>query len=492
VKITHELHTLIRSRYPVVGVETHEEHRLEKILGEVSERLEVPLWTWDSVEGLVHTGTSNAMYNTGRPDQVLGYLQRSAEDGLYLLKDLHHHLDDPALQRALKNASDHFRQDRRCIFLSAPSLRVPPELEKTVMVIPLALPDRDEIKQAVYRTVTGLEGGRRVKVDITRDDLDRLVDALRGLTLEEIEHTVVQAVLDDRTLSRGDIRRVLESKRRVLMKEGVLEYIPAEVDLDAVAGLDALKRWLGRRRDAFSEKAREFGLQPPRGILLVGVQGCGKSLCAKATARSWGLPLLKLDPGTLYDKYVGESEKRLGRGIRQAEAMAPAVLWIDEIEKGLASGSADQDGGLSRRLLATFLNWLQEKQQPVFVVATANDISALPPELVRKGRFDEIFFIDLPSPETRRQIFAIHLAARRRDPAGFDLEELAAASAGFSGAEIEQAVVGALYSAFSDRGPLTTDHVLEELTATRPLSVTMSEKVEALRSWASGRTVPAA
>lgn len=487
--ITHELLALIRSRHPVVGVETHEERRLERVLGRLAAHLGVSLWTWDAVTGLVHTGTGNAMYNTTRPEQLLAHLQR-AGDGLYLLKDLHHHLNDPAVQRGLKNAAANFRQDRRCLFIAAPALRVPPELEKTIVVVPLALPRHGEIREAVRQTLESLEA--RIRLDVTPAEMNRLIDALRGLTLEEIERTVLQVVLEDQALDPGDIQRVLEAKRKTLVRGGVLEYVAAEVSLEDVAGLDNLKRWLDRRRGAFSEEAKQFGLQPPQGILLVGVQGCGKSLCAKATARSWQLPLLKLDFGALYDKYVGESEKRLRRALQQAQAMSPTVLWVDEIEKGLAPGATDQDGGLSRRMLATFLSWLQEKQDPVFVVATANDIAALPPELVRKGRFDEIFFVDLPSKAARRQIFSVHLARRSRSPGEFDLELLARASEGFSGAEIEQAIVASLYSAFSGSRHLATQHILDELEATRPLSVTMAERIGALRSWAEGRTVPAA
>ncbi len=276
------------------------------------------------------------------------------------------------------------------------------------------------------------------------------------------------------------------------MRDVLLDFTPSDQDLGAVAGLVNLKAWLKRRQGAFSSRARQFGLDLPKGILLLGVQGCGKSLCAKAVAREWNLPLLRLDPARLYDKYIGESERKLREAIRTAEAMSPAILWIDEIEKGLGGiGGSDADGGLSRRMLGTFLNWLQEKQSQVFVIATANDISSLPPELIRKGRFDEIFFIDLPGTGARREIFRIQLERRERDAELFDLDTLAGASQGFSGAEIEQAVVGALYLAFTDASRLTTDHIVTELVGTRPLSVTMAEKVAALREWAEERTVPA-
>ncbi len=492
MNVAHELLTLVRSRYPVMGVETHEEARLEAILSEVAAELGVPLWTWDTTHGLVHHGTGNAMYNTARPDQVLGYLERSAEDGVYLLKDLQHSLEDTAVRRALKNAAAAFRRDRRAIFLAAPGFDLPADLEKDVLVIPLDLPGPEELRQAVGQAVRSLGGGRSVKIEMTPDELEQLVGALGGLTLDEAERAIIQVVLEDRALTAEDIRRVLELKQKTLLRTTSLEYLAADVDLEQVAGLANLKRWLERRRGAFGHRAREFGLDPPRGILLLGVQGCGKSLVAKAVAGGWRLPLLRLDPGALYDKFVGESERRLREALKSAEAMSPAVLWVDEIEKGFPGvGSTDADGGLTRRLFGTFLAWLQERRRPVFVVATANDIAALPPELVRKGRFDEIFFVDLPGAEARREILRIHLARRGRDSSRFDLAALASATEGFSGAEIEQAVVGALYVAFSEAGSLDTALLQREIAGTRPLSVTMAERIQALRDWARERTVPA-
>jgi SpoVK/Ycf46/Vps4 family AAA+-type ATPase len=272
----------------------------------------------------------------------------------------------------------------------------------------------------------------------------------------------------------------------------VLDCVPEREGLDDVGDLRGLKAWLEKRRKAFTPEAKEFGIPAPRGILLLGVQGCGKSLAAKAVAKTWGLPLLRLEPGRLFDKFIGESEKNLDRALATAERMAPCVLMIDEIEKGFASVvSSESDGGLSRRILGRLLGWLQEREAPVFLVATCNQITALPTELMRKGRFDEIFFIDLPALDERRQIFTVHLTHRHRDPAAFDLAALAEASDGFSGAEIEQAVVSALYTAFARGGELATEHILEEIKATRPLSVTRAEDVASLREWARGRAVPA-
>jgi SpoVK/Ycf46/Vps4 family AAA+-type ATPase len=272
----------------------------------------------------------------------------------------------------------------------------------------------------------------------------------------------------------------------------LLDFFPRQENLDGIGGLDNLKQWLRLRKGACSEEAKSFGIDPPRGVLLLGIQGCGKSLMAKAVAHDWELPLLRLDTGSLYSKFIGETETNVREAIRLAESLAPVVLWIDEIEKAFtAPGASDADGGVSARLLGTFLSWMQEKKAPVFVVATANDISLLPPELLRKGRFDEIFFVDLPGPQERAEIFRLHLSRRKRDPADFYLDVLAAAAEGFSGAEIEQSIVSALYAAFSARRQLTTDDILQELKSTRPLSQVMKEQIDQMRNWAEGRTVSA-
>ncbi|MEM9696430.1 MAG: AAA family ATPase, partial [Myxococcota bacterium] len=302
-----------------------------------------------------------------------------------------------------------------------------------------------------------------------------------------------QAIAESWSLDRRAIDRALEAKKEVLRRTGVLEYSPAEHSLDDVAGLDHLKRWLKRRRAVFEDpkKAAEFGLSAPRGILLLGVPGCGKSLSAKAVAREYGLPLIRLDPSRLYAKYVGETEENFRRATQTAEAMAPIVLWIDEIEKGLGPTGGSNDGGVSQRVFGSFLSWLQDKKDGVFVIATSNDVSELPPELLRKGRFDEIFFVDLPGADVRRAIFELHLARRGRDPSRFDLDSLVVAADGFSGSEIEQAIVSALYAAYDRGRSLETEDIAGELAVTKPLSVTSAESIAQLRSWAKGRAVSA-
>jgi SpoVK/Ycf46/Vps4 family AAA+-type ATPase len=334
--------------------------------------------------------------------------------------------------------------------------------------------------------------GPAVTAKLSRREMEQLVSTLRGLTAAEASRVIASVIYGDNTLCGKDLARVVEAKRNLLQSAGCLEAINVNVAADEVGGLANLKSWLARRRGGMTRKARDFGLDPPRGILLLGVQGCGKSLCAKAVAADWGLPLVRMDPGVLYQKFVGESENRLRAALAQAESLAPAVLWIDEIEKAFASASTESaDGGLSQRMFGTLLSWLQDHHHPIFIVATANNVAALPPELLRKGRFDEVFFVDLPSAAVRRDILAVHLRRRRRDPARFALARLAAAAEGFSGAELEQVVMAGLYAAFAAGKELADEHLLAEIAGTRPLSVLMAERIAELRAWAAGRCVPA-
>ncbi len=395
--------------------------------------------------------------------------------------------------RTIQDLAHAFARDRRALVMTAPRMDLPPELAGLASLVKLELPTQAELRKLTEEVFVNLARQHKLGPTPSAEILDKVSAALRGLTLFEAERAVTRAVLDDLTLDPRDLEVIAEMKQELLSKERVLDCVPVAENLGDVGGLAGLKAWLDKRKRAFTPEAKEFGVPAPRGILLLGVQGCGKSLAAKAVAKDWGLPLLRLEPGRLFDKFIGESEKNLDRALATAERMAPCVLMIDEIEKGFASvTSSESDGGLSRRILGRLLGWLQDRSAPVFLVATCNQIDALPPELMRKGRFDEIFFIDLPTADERRQIFSIHLARRHRDPAGFDLPALAAASDGFSGAEIEQAVVSALYTAFARGAQLSSDLIVEELKATKPLSVTRAEDIEELREWARGRTVPAA
>jgi SpoVK/Ycf46/Vps4 family AAA+-type ATPase len=394
--------------------------------------------------------------------------------------------------RSLRDIARLFTAARRSLVICAPEIPVPVDLRASVAPFTLDLPDAVELKRMVVRTLRDLGAPRALKIDLAVPELERLIGTLRGLTLPEAQRLVLQAALDDLRLDRADLRAIVTRKKELLARDGVLTLHPSEASLRHVGGLAALKGWLRTRGAAFGPEARRYGLEPPRGLLLIGVQGCGKSLCARAVASEWDLALLQLEAGALFDKYVGESERNLRRALGTAEAMAPCVLWIDEIEKGFTARDAAADGGLSRRLLGALLTWMQERTAPVFTIATANDVSALPPEMLRKGRFDEIFFVDLPAEPERRSIAAIHLARRRQDPARFDLAEVARVTDGYSGAEIEAAVVSALYVAFAAKAPLETSHLLEAVAGTVPLSRTCREPIEALRAWARGRAVPAA
>jgi SpoVK/Ycf46/Vps4 family AAA+-type ATPase len=353
-------------------------------------------------------------------------------------------------------------------------------------------PGAQEFRSLIEHIVRDVGRSQAVDVRLTEEDEHRLVGALRGLSLLEAEKVLTRAVVEDNRLAADDIAHVLDAKKQIIEREGVLEYYPAEHSLAEVADLAGLKDWLRKRRAILTDpdRAAEFGLAFPRGILLLGVPGCGKSLCARAVATEWGLPLLRLDTGSLYNKFIGETENNFRRAMRTAERVAPCVLFIDELEKAFATGGAD-DGGVSMRVLGTFLSWLQDRREDVFVVATANDVSRLPPEFLRKGRFDETFFVDLPDADTRTDILRIHLRRRGQEPAAFRLDLVTTATHGFSGAEVEQVIVSALYTAFSESTNLTTEHMLREAAATKPLAVMMAETIAALREWARERTVPA-
>lgn len=353
-------------------------------------------------------------------------------------------------------------------------------------------PDDAEIGEMVKRTLQSVNRARSVRSEIRNEAAfkDALIANLRGLTRRQVRQLVTE-IASDGKLSECDLDQVQRSKRAILESAGVLEFIEAPTSLDDVGGLARLKAWLAARARSFERDAEAFGLLPPRGVLLLGVQGAGKSLAAKAIATAWRRPLMRLDAGSLFNKYIGETERNLRDALSQAEAMSPVILWIDEIEKGFSSMGSGEDGGVSRRMFGTLLTWMQEHTAPVFLVATANDIEQLPPELMRKGRFDEIFFADLPSSDVRAAIFEIHLRKRRQDPALFDLAEIARTAEGFSGAEIEQAVLGSLHRAYSERRRLSQADVLDAVRGSPPLSVTRREAIEELREWARGRCVPA-
>jgi SpoVK/Ycf46/Vps4 family AAA+-type ATPase len=487
-----DLALMIQSRYPFIAVETSEEERFETMLAQVASDLRVPFFVWTVTTGLHRHGLPNAIYDSQQPLKGLNNVAAMTGEAIFLMKDLHRYLSEPAVVRKCLDLAPAFGHDRRVIVMSSVKVELPSELAPLTARFTLDLPGAAELKSVVKRVVAECSRERPVSMGLSAADLDRLVDRLRGFTAFEAERAVTQAILRDNTLDAKDVDFIVELKKEMLRKDGVLEYVSPEENLAEVGGFKNLKAWLEKRKKAFTAEARNFGLEPSRGILLLGIQGGGKTLIARAVAREWGLPLLKMEPARLYDKFVGETEKNLDRALRVAEQMAPCVLMIDELEKGLSyNPGGDADAGLSKRVFGRLLGWLQDRKAPVFVVATSNDIGQLPPELTRKGRFDEIFFVDLPNAAECREIFAVHLRKRKRDPKLFDLAALAAAAEGFSGAEIEQAVVAGLYTAFSRGVEISSAIIIEELNATKPMSVTRAESVDALREWARDRAVMA-
>ena len=431
-----ELELLIKSRYPIIYLETWEEERAESLLNLVAQNLKKPLFIWTSTKGLYRSDIQSPIYNTANPMQALSHIQASNLIALYFLKDFHQHLEDPLIIRKLKDLSSIFEKNEGCIIISSSVVNIPAELKRIVVHFELTLPSREDLRKVVIDILEELRGTARLQIKNDPDVINQIADRLKGLTLSEARKTLYQTILQTNRLAQEDLSSILKTKKEIIEKSSILELYYSEDSLSSVGGMQNLKTWLGKRRKAFSEKAAPFGLEPPKGILLMGVQGCGKSQAAKTIAKEWNLPLLKLDPGRIYEKYIGESEKNLRQALTIAESMAPVVLWIDEIEKGFSySESSDADSGLSKRIFGTFLTWLQEKKRLVFVIATSNDILALPPEFLRKGRFDEIFFVDLPDVRERREIFTIHLIKRKKRPEEFDLDLLVRKTEGFSGAE---------------------------------------------------------
>lgn len=488
-----ELELLVRSRYALVVLDTWEYDRAEEALRHVASRLSLHFFEWRRSKGVRRGGSGESFASdTALPVDALRHAEREGA-GIYHFPALGAHLDDPHVVAQLHDAVERFATRRGAIVISGGDVRLPESLRPHAIVVPLPAPHPEDYRALLERVVRDHAARMPVRVELTPSDRARLLHNLAGLTLTEAEKILTRLIMTDAALTAADIPRVTEAKRQVVEQDGLLEYWPTEVGLSSVAGMGGLKGWLTRRRAAVLEPERALaaGLPFPKGILLLGVPGCGKSLCAKAVAHEWGLPLLRLDPGLLYDKYVGDSEKNFKRALRTAERLAPIVLWIEEIEKAFAASGGEHDGGVSRRVFGGFLSWLQERRGDVFVVATANDVSALPPEFIRKGRFDEVFFVDLPRAGARREIFEIHLRRRGADPSLFSLDALVSAAEGFSGAEIEQAIVAAQFDAFSRGASVTHERVLHELGATRPLSRTMAEALQQLRTWARDRTVHA-
>ncbi len=489
-----ELNILIQAQYPLIYLVTSEEERAEKTIAAIAQMKPQPrrVFIWTVTHGIIEYGQPRHLtqHNTVSPEAAVEWVIRQKEPGIFIFKDLHPFIDSPATTRWLRDAIAGFKGTQKVIILMSPVQHIPIELEKEVVVMDYPLPDLAELNQVLSNQ---LEQSRTRKT--STETREKLLKAALGLTKDEAEKVYRKAYVKTGRLTEEEVDIVLSEKKQLIRRNGILEYIEEDETIDAVGGLDELKRWLRQRSNAFTERAREYGLPQPKGMLILGVPGCGKSLIAKTTARLWSLPLLRLDMGRVYDgSMVGRSEANLRNALKTAESISPAILFIDELDKAFAgsSGSADSDGGTSSRIFGSFLTWMQEKTSPVFVMATANRVERLPGEFLRKGRFDEIFFVDLPTPEERQEIFKIHLIKRHRDTERFDIEQLAKVADGFSGAEIEQALIAAMYDAFAQDREFSQLDIIAAIKATMPLSRTMTEQVTALRDWARQRARPAA
>ena len=493
--MNQELKILIQAQYPLIYLVTSEEERAEQAISTIAQSELKPqrrVFVWTVTHGIVEYGQPRnvTQHNTVSPEAAIEWIIRQKEPSIFILKDLHPFIDAPATNRSLRDAIASFKGTQKNIILMSPMQQVPIELEKEVVVIDFTLPDMAELNKVLTQHVDQNRGRR-----LTTEAREKLLRAALGLTKDEAEKVYRKAQVTTGRLTEDEVDIVLSEKKQLIRRNGILEYIEEDETIDAVGGLEELKRWLKQRSNAFTERAREYGLPQPKGMLILGVPGCGKSLIAKTTSRLWGLPLLRLDMGRVYDgSMVGRSEANLRNALKTAESISPAILFIDELDESFAGsgGSSDSDGGTSSRIFGSFLTWMQDKKSPVFVMATANRVERLPGEFLRKGRFDEIFFVDLPTPEERQDIFNIHLTKRREDISRFDLEQLAKMSDGFSGAEVEQAIVAAMYEAFAQDREFTQLDIIAALKATLPLSRTMQEQVTALRDWARQRARPAA
>ncbi len=505
-----ELHYLIRAQYKLVYVASAEEQRVESWVRELAhldsaqlrERWDITNWksrqfvTWSCSQGF-RSDSIDVPGDIREPIRALDWIANGlTRDAVVVLRDFHPFLKDPMVARRVRDLVNLFEgaQTKRTVVFLSPLLKIPLELEKDIQVIDFDLPDlatlQNIVREKAFAGARSRRFGANFQKVLESQDLQREVaEAALGLTEAEARQVFDKTSVRDKMFS---IPTILQEKKHIIRKSGILEFYETKLGMGSVGGLPNLKSWLKKRESSFTQQARDFGLPAPKGILLLGVPGCGKSLSAKAISQSWQMPLLRLDVGKVFGSLVGSSEENMRRAIQTAEAVAPAIMWLDELEKGFSGtkSSGSSDGGTTARVFATFLTWLQEKESPVFVIATANDVSQLPPELLRKGRFDEIFFVDLPNRDERSKILEIHLQKRGRDLANFDMKKLVERSAGYSGSELEEVIVTALYNAY-DEGHGETDIDTELLVAAMdeviPLSQTMRERLSGMREWAKSR-----
>ncbi len=484
-----EIDLLIRARYPIIYLITWEERRAIDELKMLADKQGKDLCVWSQSVGFTTRMEDESKQKIRDPQSVLEFIIESDDVAIYVLKDYHPYIMEPAVIRLLRDAAEALKTSYKTLIILSPILRIPPELEKDLTVLDYKLPDADDMRGLLNELIEAVSDNPRVRIDLKPDEKEKLIQAALGLTAVEAENAFSRVLVSKGRLSVEDIDDILAEKKQIVRKSGLLEYFEPEDEFDHVGGMKPLKSWLRKRGMAFSEKAREYGLPDPRGILLVGVQGCGKSLTAKAVSNLWKLPLIRMDFGRLFSSLVGSSEENMRRAMGVAESIAPCILWIDEIEKGMSGveNSGSMDAGTATRVFGTFITWMQEKKSPVFVIATANNIEALPPEIMRKGRFDEIFFVDLPNPKERAEIFNIHIGRTERNPDDYDIRELVLSSKNFSGAEIREAIISGMYDGFSQDREYDTEDIVRNIEATIPLARTMPDAIKTLREWAGVR-----
>lgn len=477
-----EFELLLRSRYPIIYIPTAEEERVERSIAESAKNLgSRGVYTWDFVDGYQGNPNDNG-FGRRNPLQALEFVQKvpPTAAGIFVLRDFQRFLEDISISRKLRNLARSLKSEAKNLVILAPEIAIPTDLTEVITVLEFPLPQSGDIREEVRRLLMGL--GQVIEQEV----LEEIVRCCQGLSLERIRRVLGKAIATHGELRPEDVDLILEEKRQTIRQTQILDFYPAQEQISDIGGLENLKDWLLRRGGGFSEQARAYGLPHPRGLLLVGIQGTGKSLTAKAIAHHWHLPLLRLDVGRLFAGLVGESESRTRQMIQLAEALAPCILWIDEIDKAFSGMGSRGDAGTTNRVFGTFVTWLAEKTSPVFVVATANNIQSLPPELLRKGRFDEIFFVGLPTQEERQAIFEVHLSRLRpQSLRNYELKRLAYETPDFSGAEIEQMIVEAMHIGFSQNRDFTTDDILEAASQIVPLARTAQEQIELLQSWAA-------
>jgi len=496
--VNEELNLLIKSKYPVVYLETIDEIYTMRQLKTIAEQLDLDFYQWSVTDGLRRGDKDDCYYQTKEPIKMLRMVQsllkpreyEGIKPGLFVLKDFERYLEDDLVLRLFKDIINLIKGTKDTFVIVSAEYKLPKDIQSDSAHLIGGYPIEDEIKTVIEETAEELKRtNKQVALSLSGEELDEITDSLKGLSIQQIRNVINQCLLADNILDINDLSAIETYKKKIFDQEGLLEFCLTE-DKNNIAGFDNLKRWLVERKASFSPQ-QTTSLPVPKGLLLMGVQGCGKSLAIKVIARELNLPLYRLDLARLYSKYVGETEKNLRTALMIAEKLAPACLWIDEIEKGFAASGGDIDGGVSQRILGTFLTWMQEHKASSFIAATANDIYRLPPEFLRKGRFDEIFFVDLPDTESREQLLKIHLKKRGLKPEDFDSKKIVDVTVGFSGAEIEQALISALYRASTEKEVISTKHIIEQIESTKPLSVLKKEGISALRAWAKERTIPA-